>query len=340
MTATTNFPQDDRSTGEQVEQIFFELRKVIVGQSRLIERMLVGVLAQGHCLLESVPGLAKTLAAETLANVVGGTFGRVQFTPDLLPSDIVGTRIYRASSESFDVELGPVFVNFLLADEINRAPAKVQSALLEVMAEQQVTIGGKTFAVPTPFFVVATQNPIESEGVYQLPDAQRDRFMMKITMGHPTSDEEMTIVDRMAVTAPTARQVIDLGGLQALQQRASHVFVDRSVQQYAVDLVQATRHPERFGMADLSSIIALGTSPRATLALVRGAKALAMLRGRTYASPQEVFDLVPEVFRHRMILTYDAMARDITVENVIQRVLATVPATWVSPKPNDAFARS
>jgi MoxR-like ATPase len=339
-TAATNLPQDDRATAEIVERIFFELRKVIVGQSRLIERMLVGLLAQGHCLLESVPGLAKTLAAETLAKVVGGTFARVQFTPDLLPSDIVGTRIYRASSEAFDVELGPIFVNFLLTDEINRAPAKVQSALLEVMAEQQVTIGGTTYEVPTPFFVVATQNPIESEGVYQLPDAQRDRFMMKITMTHPNSDEEMTIIDRMAVHAPTAEEVVDLDGLRQLQQRAAGVFVDRSVQQYAVDLVQATRHPDRFNMADLEPVIALGASPRATLALVRGAKALAMLRGRSYTSPQEVFDIAPEVFRHRLVLTYDAMARDISVEHVIQRVLATVPTVWVSPKPNDVFGRS
>jgi MoxR-like ATPase len=340
VTAATTLPQDDRGTGEIVERMFFELRKVIVGQNRLIERMLVGVLAQGHCLLESVPGLAKTLAAETLAKVVGGTFGRVQFTPDLLPSDIVGTRIYRSSSESFDVELGPVFVNFLLADEINRAPAKVQSALLEVMAEQQVTIGDRTFDAPTPFFVIATQNPIESEGVYQLPDAQRDRFMMKITMGHPSADEEMAIVDRMVVSAPAAAQVVDLDGLRALQHRAASVFVDRSVQQYAVDLVQATRHPERFGMPDLGPVIALGGSPRATLALVRGAKALAVLRGRTYASPQEVFDVAPEVLRHRMLLTYDAMARDITIEQVLQRLLATVPAVWVSPRPNDAFSRS
>ena len=213
MTVTTNLPQDDQATALIVERVFFELRKVIVGQSRLIERMLVGLLSQGHCLLESVPGLAKTLAAETLSKVVGGTFGRVQFTPDLLPSDIVGTRIFRSSSEKFDVELGPVFVNFLLADEINRAPAKVQSALLEVMAEQHVTIGGNTYDVPTPFFVIATQNPIESEGVYQLPEAQRDRFMMKITMAHPSADEEMTIVDRMSVSPPVPEQIIDLHGL-------------------------------------------------------------------------------------------------------------------------------
>src|SRR5215203_3051726 len=222
-------PMDDARTAEQVERIFFELRKVIVGQSRLLERLLVGLLARGHCLLESVPGLAKTLAAETLANVVGGTFARIQFTPDLLPSDIIGTRIYRGSSERFDVELGPVFVNFLLTDEINRAPAKVQSALLEVMQEHQVTIGGVTHPVPDPFFVVATQNPIESEGVYQLPDAQRDRFMMKVVLDHPTPQEELVILDRMAVNPPRAEQVIDLDALIGLQRRCDDVFVDRSV---------------------------------------------------------------------------------------------------------------
>jgi MoxR-like ATPase len=323
---------------ETVEKIFFELRKVIVGQSRLLERLLVGLLARGHVLLESVPGLAKTLAAETVADVVGGTFARIQFTPDLLPSDIVGTRIYRASSESFDVELGPVFVNFLLADEINRAPAKVQSALLEVMAEQQVTIGGVTHKVPTPFFVVATQNPIESEGVYQLPDAQRDRFMMKVVMTHPSAEEELAILDRMTVSAPLPSPVIDLEGLQRLQKAADEVFVDRTVQKYAVDLVQATRYPERWNLADIGPLIALGASPRATLGLVRGAKSLALLRGRSYATPQDVFDVAPEVLRHRLLLTYDALARDITVENVLERLLSTVPATWVSPRPVAAVA--
>ena len=328
---------DDRRTAETFEKIFFELRKVMVGQTRLLERLLVGVLCRGHCLLESVPGLAKTLAAETLADVVGGTFARIQFTPDLLPSDITGTRIYRGSSETFDVEFGPVFVNFLLTDEINRAPAKVQSALLEVMAEQQVTIGGITHAVPNPFFVVATQNPIESEGVYQLPDAQRDRFMMKIVLDYPTADEELTIIDRMSISAPIPQQVISLDELIALQQRADTVFVDRSVSQYAVDLVQCTRSPERFGLGDLSTVIGLGASPRASLNLVRGARALALMRGRSYTTPQDVFDLAPEVLRHRLLLTYDALARDITADHVVQRILATVPATWVSPKPNDAF---
>ncbi|WP_395153004.1 AAA family ATPase [Ilumatobacter sp.] len=335
-------PMNDAATAETFEKIFFELRKVIVGQSRLLERLLVGVLCRGHCLLESVPGLAKTLAAETLAAVVGGSFARIQFTPDLLPSDIVGTRIYRAGSETFDVELGPVFVNFLLTDEINRAPAKVQSALLEVMAEQQVTIGGITHPVQPPFFVVATQNPIESEGVYQLPDAQRDRFMMKIVLDHPSADEEMMILDRMAVAsaAPVPAQVITLDELIRLQQRSDEVFVDRSVSQYAIDLVQCTRYPDRFNLADLSTVIGLGASPRASINLVKGARAIAMLRGRTYATPQDVFDLAPEVLRHRLLLTYDALARDITADHVIQRILATVPANWVSPKPNDAFERS
>ena len=327
---------DDRATAETFEKVFFELRKVIVGQNRLLERLLVGVLCRGHCLLESVPGLAKTLAAETLADVVGGSFARIQFTPDLLPSDIVGTRIYRGSSESFDVEFGPVFVNFLLTDEINRAPAKVQSALLEVMAEQQVTIGGVTHPVPNPFFVVATQNPIESEGVYQLPDAQRDRFMMKIVLDYPTGDEELTIIDRMSVSAPVPEQMMSLDDLSALQRRADTIFVDRSVSQYAIDLVQCTRYPDRFGLADLSTVIGLGASPRASLNLVRGARALAMLRGRSYTTPQDVFDLAPEVLRHRLLLTYDALARDITADHVVQRILATVPATWVSPKPNDS----
>jgi MoxR-like ATPase len=340
MTPGTPLPMDDARSAETVERIFFELRKVIVGQTRLLERLLVGILARGHCLIESVPGLAKTLAAETLADVTGGTFARIQFTPDLLPSDIVGTRIYRGSTEKFDVELGPVFVNFLLTDEINRAPAKVQSALLEVMQERQVTIGGLTHPVPDPFFVVATQNPIESEGVYQLPDAQRDRFMLKIVLDHPSAAEEMLIVDRMAVSAPTAKQVVSLDELIALQRRSDGVFVDRTVAQYAVDLVQATRDPSRFGLADIVSSIALGASPRASLNLVRGARALSLLRGRTYATPQDVFDVAPEVMRHRILLTYDALARDITPDDLVHRILATVPANWVSPKPNEVEART
>jgi len=320
------------TTSAVLERVFFELRKVIVGQERLLERLLVGLLSRGHVLLESVPGLAKTLAAETLAKTVGGSFARIQFTPDLLPSDIVGTRVFRASSETFDVELGPVFVNFLLADEINRAPAKVQSALLEVMAEQHVTIGGQTHDVPTPFFVVATQNPIESEGVYQLPDAQRDRFMMKVVMTHPSAHEELAILQRMTIAPPSASEVIDLEGLRMLQRATDNVFVDDTVQKYAVDIVQATRYPTRWNLNDLEGVIALGASPRATLALVRGAKALAILRGRDFATPQDAFDIAPEVLRHRLLLTYDALARDITIEQVLQRLLSIVPATWVSPR--------
>jgi MoxR-like ATPase len=228
----------------------------------------------------------------------------------------------------------------MLTDEINRAPAKVQSALLEVMAEQQVTIGGVTHPVPRPFFVVATQNPIESEGVYQLPDAQRDRFMMKIVLDHPSAAEELAILDRMSVRAPVPEPVLTLDELQALQRRADEVFVDRTVSQYAVDVVQCTRHPDRFGLGDLDGVIALGASPRATLNLVRGARALALMRGRTYATPQDVFDVAPEVLRHRLLMTYDALARDIAPDDVIQRMLATVPAAWVSPKPNDALDRS
>ncbi len=332
---------DDNTTAAiELERVLFEIKKVIVGQDHMVERLLVALLARGHILLEGLPGLAKTLAVSTMAKAIGGSFVRLQFTPDLLPSDLVGTRIWRASDERFDIEWGPVFANLLLTDEINRAPAKVQSALLEVMAEQQVTIGGVTHPVPTPFFVVATQNPIESEGVYQLPDAQRDRFMMKIVLDHPTADEELAILDRMSVRAPVAEQVIGLDELRMLQDRADEVFVDRSVSQYAIDLVQCTRYPDRFGLGDLQTVIGLGASPRATLNLIRGARSMAMLRGRTYTTPQDVFDLAPEILRHRLLLTYDALARDITPDQVIQRILATVPANWVSPKPNDVFERS
>ncbi len=321
----------DDEMATTIERLLVEMRTVIVGQQRPLERMLVCMLARGHCLLESVPGLAKTLAIETLAKTVGGTFARIQFTPDLLPSDITGTRVYRGSSERFDVELGPVFVNFLLTDEINRAPAKVQSALLEVMAEQQVSIGGTTYPVPTPFVVMATQNPIESDGVYQLPDAQRDRFLMKVTLGYPDHAEEISIVERMAVSEPEPRQIIDLAQLVELQRKCDEVLVDRSVLRYAVDLVHATRDPEAHQLADLAPLLAIGASPRATLGLIRAAKALAAMRGRSYASPQDVFEVAPEILRHRLVLTYDALAREVSVEHVLQRLMATVPAAWVHP---------
>ena len=321
----------DEEMATTIERLLVEMRTVIVGQQRPLERMLVCMLARGHCLLESVPGLAKTLAIETLAKTVGGTFARIQFTPDLLHSDITGTRVYRGSSERFDVELGPVFVNFLLTDEINRAPAKVQSALLEVMAEQQVSIGGTTYPVPTPFVVMATQNPIESDGVYQLPDAQRDRFLMKVTLGYPDHAEEISIVERMAVSEPEPRQIIDLAQLVELQRKCDEVLVDRSVLRYAVDLVHATRDPEAHQLADLAPLLAIGASPRATLGLIRAAKALAAMRGRSYASPQDVFEVAPEILRHRLVLTYDALAREVSVEHVLQRLMATVPAAWVHP---------
>jgi MoxR-like ATPase len=321
----------DEEMATTIERLLVEMRTVIVGQQRPLERMLVCMLARGHCLLESVPGLAKTLAIETLAKTVGGTFARIQFTPDLLPSDITGTRVYRGSSERFDVELGPVFVNFLLTDEINRAPAKVQSALLEVMAEQQVSIGGTTYPVPKPFVVMATQNPIESDGVYQLPDAQRDRFLMKVTLGYPDHAEEISIVERMAVSEPEPRQIIDLTQLVELQRKCDEVLVDRSVLRYAVDLVHATRDPEAHQLADVAPLLAIGASPRATLGLIRAAKALAAMRGRGYASPQDVFEVAPEILRHRLVLTYDALAREVSVEHVLQRLMATVPAAWVHP---------
>jgi len=319
------------SDAKVLEQLLFEMKKVIVGQDRAIERLLTCLLAGGHVLLESVPGLAKTLSAETMASAVGGTFSRVQFTPDLLPADVVGTRIYRASTETFDVELGPIFANFVLADEINRAPAKVQSALLEVMAERQVTIGGITHELDAPFLVLATQNPIESEGVYPLPEAQRDRFLMKVVLGYPSPAEEVEIVQRMGTAAPEAQQVVSLEQVRRLQEAADRVYVDRSVLEYAVNLVLCTRTPENFGLAELRTYIELGASPRASIGLVRGGRALALLRGRSYLTPQDVFDVAPEILRHRLLLSYEALAQDIDVEQVVTRILSTVPAPRVSP---------
>jgi MoxR-like ATPase len=315
----------------QLEQAMFEIKKVIVGQDRVIERLVVCMLARGHCLLEGVPGLAKTLAMETLAAVTGGTFARLQFTPDLLPADIVGTRIYRTSSEKFDVELGPVFANFVLADEINRAPAKVQSALLEVMAEKHVSIGGETFPAPEPFLVLATQNPIESEGVYPLPEAQRDRFLMKVLVGYPTGAEEVEIVQRMGVSPPRASEMLGRDELVDLQAAADRVYVDRSVVDYAVSLVLATRDPAKYGLADLTSLVSYGASPRASLGLVAAGRALALLRGRTYALPQDVFDVAPDILRHRLVLSYEALAREISADHVLARVLSTVPAPRIAP---------
>jgi MoxR-like ATPase len=316
---------------EQLERVVFEVKKIIVGQDRAIERLMVCLLAGGHALLEGVPGLAKTLAAETLATVVGGTFARLQFTPDLLPADVMGTRIYRASSETFDVELGPVFVNFVLADEINRAPAKVQSALLEVMAEHQVSIGGKTFPVPEPFLVLATQNPIESEGVYPLPEAQRDRFLMKILLGYPTAGEEVEIVYRMGVNPPEPSEVLGLEELARLQAASDQVYVDRAVVDYAVTLVLATRYPENYTLSDIAPLLTYGASPRASLGLVAAGRALALMRGRSYVLPQDVFDVAPDILRHRLVLSYEALAQGVSADQILVRVLSTVPAPHVSP---------
>ncbi|MFC4113048.1 AAA family ATPase [Nonomuraea zeae] len=315
-----------------LERALFEVKRVIVGQDRMVERLLVAVLAKGHCLLEGVPGIAKTLAAETMATVVGGTFARVQFTPDLVPSDIVGTRIYRPSTETFDVELGPVMVNLLLADEINRAPAKVQSALLEIMAERQVSIGGVTHDVPRPFLVLATQNPIESEGVYHLPEAQRDRFLMKIDVDYPSESEELAIVYRMSVDPPAAQPVLDPARVVALQRRAEKAFVHHAVAEYAVRLVYATREPERYGVADVRRLLGFGASPRATLGLLAAGRALALLRGRDYVLPEDVRDLAHDVMAHRLVLSFDALADGVSAREIVDRVLDAVPMPIIAPQ--------
>jgi MoxR-like ATPase len=315
-----------------LERLLFEVKKVIVGQDRLLERVIVALLAKGHCLIEGVPGLAKTLTVETMAHAVGGTFSRIQFTPDLIPSDIVGTRIYRPSAESFDVELGPVFANFVLADEINRAPAKVQSALLEVMAERQVTIAGRTHVASNPFLVLATQNPIESEGVYPLPEAQRDRFLMKLVVGYPTALDEIEIVRRMGVAPPAAARVLDAEELVDLQRAADMVFVDSGTIDYAVRLVQATRTPSASGVEGIEGFLAYGASPRGSLGLVAAAKGLALLRGRDYAVPQDVFDVAVDVLRHRLVLSYEGLAEGVTTDNLLHKILSVVHAPVVESR--------
>ncbi|MFC9516901.1 AAA family ATPase [Nocardiaceae bacterium NPDC056970] len=321
-----------------LERAIYEVKRVIVGQDRLVERMLVGVLAKGHVLLEGVPGVAKTLAVETFAKVVGGSFSRVQFTPDLVPTDLIGTRIYRQGREQFDTELGPVVANFLLADEINRAPAKVQSALLEVMAERHVSIGGKTYPMPEPFLVMATQNPIENEGVYPLPEAQRDRFLFKVLVDYPSVEEEREIVYRMGVAAPEPNQVLDPQELVRLQKVASNVFVHHALVDYVVRVIAATRTPREFGLDDVAGWIAYGASPRATLGIISAARALALLRGRDYVVPQDVLEIIPDVLRHRLVLSYDALADEVTPQDVITRVLQTVglPQVGAQPVPQTA----
>ncbi|WP_404383168.1 MoxR family ATPase [Knoellia locipacati] len=332
---------DDRAirplaAGPALERTLFEVKKVVVGQDRMVERMLVGLLARGHVLLEGVPGVAKTLAVRTLAEAIGGTFKRLQFTPDLMPGDIVGTRVWRPSSDAFDTELGPIFANLVLADEINRAPAKVQSALLEAMAERQVTIGGRTFELPAPFLVLATQNPIESEGVYQLPEAQRDRFLLKIDVGYPSDVEELTILQRMSVNPPRAHLTLELDEVEELQRAADRVFVHHAVAQYAVALVIATREPHRFGLGHLDGIIDFGVSPRATLGLVAAGRALALLRGRDYVLPGDIADIAPDVLSHRVVLSFEAVADGVAPRAIVGEVLGAVRMPEVAPGQHDA----
>jgi MoxR-like ATPase len=310
---------------DRLEQALFEIRRVIAGQDEMLERVLVCLLAQGHLLIEGVPGLAKTLTIKTTAGVLGGSFSRIQFTPDLVPSDLVGTRIYRPGEGAFDTELGPVFCNFLLADEINRAPAKVQSALLEVMQERQVTIGHTTYPVPDPFLVMATQNPIESEGTYPLPEAQVDRFMLKVLIDYPEHDEELTIVQRQLVQAPELREALSLEELRSLQKAVFDVYVDPALVSYAVAIATATRDPLAHGIQGLNEFIAYGASPRGPISLVQSSRALALVRGRDYVLAEDLQALSKDALRHRLVLTYQALAEEITPDVILDRVLATVP---------------
>ncbi|MDP2020153.1 MAG: MoxR family ATPase, partial [Hydrogenophaga sp.] len=311
-------------TAQLMEQILYEVKRVVVGQDRFLERVMVAMLAQGHLLVEGVPGLAKTLTVKTLASVVQGQFKRIQFTPDLVPADLVGTRIYNQKTGDFSTALGPVFANLLLADEINRAPAKVQSALLEVMQERQVTIAGESHKVPSPFLVMATQNPIETEGTYPLPEAQVDRFMMKVLVDYPTDEEEFVIVERVTGPAVQVQAVATTDQLAALQALCRQVFVDPALVQYAVRLVSATRTPEKHGLKDTARFITYGASPRATIGLVEGARALAMLRGRNYALPEDMSDLVPDVLRHRIVLSYEGLSEGLDSDALIARIMDAV----------------
>ena len=318
---------DNKRHAEHLEEALFEVKRVIVGQDRMVERAMICLLARGHCLIEGVPGLAKTLTVSTLAKVVGGTFTRLQFTPDLVPADIVGTRVWRPSREDFDIEWGPVFANMVLADEINRAPAKVQSALLEVMAERQVSIAGKTRSTPTPFLVLATQNPIEQEGTYPLPEAQVDRFMLKLHVGYPTRDEEKEIMRRMAGGLAIAVDAVATPqAIMAARKRISELFLDARIVDYIVDLVHATRAPADFKLGDLVPLIEFGASPRATIALAQSSRAHAFLRGREFVSPDDVKAMAPDVLRHRVLLTYEAEAESVTSDQVVRRVLDAVPS--------------
>ena len=322
--------ETDPATAELMERILYEVKRVVVGQDRFLERVMVALLAGGHLLVEGVPGLAKTLTVKTLASVLQGQFKRIQFTPDLVPADLIGTRIYNQKTGDFSTALGPVFTHLLLADEINRAPAKVQSALLEVMQERQVTIAGQTHFVPEPFLVMATQNPIETEGTYPLPEAQVDRFMMKVLVDYPTDEEEFVIAQRVTGPRIDVNPVASMEQLAALQRQCRQVYVDPSLVQYAVKLVSATRTPDDVGLKDLAPMLTFGASPRATIGLIEGAKALAMMRGRTYALPEDMSDLVPDVLRHRLVLSYEALSEGLSADQIVLRIMAKVPPP---PKP-------
>jgi MoxR-like ATPase len=308
-----------------MQRLMYEVKRVVVGQDAFLERVLIALLAQGHLLIEGVPGLAKTLTVNTLAKTLNGSFSRIQFTPDLLPADLVGTRIFNQQTSEFSTVLGPVFANLLLADEINRAPAKVQSALLEVMQERQVTIAGQTHRVPSPFLVMATQNPIETEGTYPLPEAQVDRFMMKVLIDYPSEDDEFVIVQRVIAGGAQVTGVVSPEDLKALQVQCRHCYVDPSLIHYAVKLISATRFPARYGLESMASLISFGASPRASIGLIEGARALALLRGRDYALPQDLADLVPDILRHRLVLSYTALAEGKTADALIQEIMKAVP---------------
>ena len=310
---------------QPMERVLYEVKKIIVGQDHLLERLIVALLARGHILVEGVPGLAKTMAIKTLAEAIGGEFKRIQFTPDLVPADLIGTRIYNQKTGEFNTSLGPVFTNLLLADEINRAPAKVQSALLEVMQERQVTIGRETFKVPNPFLVLATQNPIETEGTYALPEAQVDRFMLKVLVGYPTTTEEFVIVERMTGLLEGVQKVLTTDQLVELQRQADRVYVDPALIEYAVRMVTATRQPQDFGLNEIAPYIMFGASPCASINLILTARALAFVRGRAYALPQDVLDMALDVMRHRLVLTYEALSDNVTSDMLLQKILDRIP---------------
>jgi MoxR-like ATPase len=310
----------------KVERVLYEVKKIIVGQDHLLERLLVALLARGHILVEGVPGLAKTMAIKTLAEAIGGDFKRIQFTPDLVPADLVGTRIYNQKTGEFNTSLGPVFTNLLLADEINRAPAKVQSALLEVMQERQVTIGRETHSVPNPFLVMATQNPIETEGTYALPEAQVDRFMLKVLVGYPSPTEEFVIVERMTGFTEAVQKVLTTEQLLELQKKAyGEVYVDPALIEYAIRIVTATRQPKDFGLKELEPYILFGASPRASINLILTAKALAFVRGRSYVLPQDVIDMAPDVLRHRLVPSYEALSDNISSDDLLRQIFDRIP---------------